>query len=109
MLYKFKGTIELVWPEEIIGGQYSKRDFLVKEIGWNSEYDNFISFPLRNDKINLVTEDNIGSEVDITFRINARKWKNWEQRYYNNLGVVGVKVKEWSNPEDWDVDDDLPF
>jgi Domain of unknown function (DUF3127) len=118
------GSLKVKNNEQVVSEKFRKREFVITDS--SSQYPQYISFQLTQDKCPLLDSYNIGDEITVHFNLRGREWKSpqGEIKYFNSLeawrierkgnAVVNAPANE-SYPaptiEDMpmDVKDDLPF
>lgn len=127
---QLKGRIELIREVQQITETFSKREFVLIT-DENSDYPQFITIQLIQDKTRLLDQYKVGDVVTCEINIEGRKWVNpeGEAKYFNTIKAWKVFQAEVSHQGqqvesqsaqsagapvggDWlasDDSDDLPF
>ena len=114
------GTVKAVMEIRQVSDSFKVREFVITDN--SSQYPQHISFQLAQDKVDLITENLVGSDVTVTFNLRGREWtdpKTGNVRYFNSLDAWKIESQAAGNtppapstpPADFNVaeDDDLPF
>ncbi len=88
-----------------ISEKFKKRDFVLKD--QSSQYPQFISFQLTQDKTNLIDQYAVGSEIKVHFNMRGREWHSpqGETKYFNTLecwrieGITNLQVETYQNKQ----------
>jgi single-strand DNA-binding protein len=104
-----KGTIVELMPEQTFG-KTRKRELVIET---QDKWPQLIKLEVINDKLPILDGLRIGEEVDVSFDIKGRKWK---ESYFVNLQawkiVRGDESAQDPAPDDINQDagdDDIPF
>jgi len=109
-----KGTLYYKNQIKIITDSFKKQEFVL-EVVENSEYPEFISMELIQDKCGLIDKFDLGTELTVQFNLKGRKWDDPKGgvRFFNTLQawkVSGDVANQSQSPATADEeDDDLPF
>ncbi len=105
-------------------GQKGFRKRLVVLEQDKGRFTNYIPVEFTNDNCDKVDGLSVGSEIEVTYRLNGRKWQkdpSAEVKYFVNIEALSYSVKGESNAEsgnrDFDEanaeltysDEDIPF
>jgi hypothetical protein len=118
-MFSLKGTLKVIGKEQQISDKFKKRDFVL--VDNSSQYPQFISFQITQDKVNLLDTLNEGEEVTVYFNLRGREWTSPqnEVKYFNTLEAwkieggqstgMGVSQNIPAASLSATPDDDLPF
>jgi len=114
------GTLKVIKEEQKVSDKFKKREFILTDN--SSQYPQYISFQLTQDKCSLLDQYSVGDMVNIHFNIRGREWTSpqGEIKYFNTLeawkidgnakgqprGQAMESTQDISSPQ---VNDDLPF
>jgi hypothetical protein len=122
MSLQIKGKLKVKGQEQIVSDRFRKREFVLLDD--STQYPQYISFQLTQDKCAMLDSFNTGDEMVVSFNLRGREWKSpkGEVKYFNSLEAWRIeKVTAAANsnkdqhyepvPEygKGDVTDDLPF
>jgi len=84
-MFNITGTLKVKNAAQQVSEKFKKREFVITDN--SSQYPQFISFQLTQDKCNLLDNYNIGDELKVYFNLRGREWKDkqGETRYFNSL------------------------
>lgn len=84
-MFNITGTLKVKNAAQQVSEKFKKREFVITDN--SSQYPQFISFQLTQDKCNLLDAYNLGDEIKVYFNLRGREWKdkNGETRYFNSL------------------------
>ena len=118
-MFSLKGTLKMIGQELQVSEKFKKRDFVL--VDNSSQYPQFLSFQLTQDKVSLMDTYNEGDEVTVYFNLRGREWTSPanEVKYFNTLeawkieggqasGASAQRVPQVANIEA-SQEDDLPF
>ena len=128
-MFNVTGTLKEIFQEQQVSDRFRKREFVITVN--SSQYPQYISFQLTQDKCGLIEPFQNGEEIKVHFNLRGREWKDKEGKikYFNSLeawkieraaagntnpvsNTVSTPVKEESGTESFStktIDDDLPF
>ena len=117
------GTLKVKSDTQQISEKFKKRDFVLTEN--SSQYPQYISLQLAQDKCDLIDKFKIGDELKVSINLKGREWTSpaGEIKYFNTIeawriekaGVASNKVTTESSQQSnnsissSDSDDELPF
>ena len=124
------GQLKLKGEIQQVSEKFKKREFVVT-IDATSQYPQFISIQLNQDKCNLIDNYSIGDEIKVQINLRGREWKSpqGETKYFNtieawriesfskgsNNSIVEIKSESSPMPTESTFsatpmqEDDLPF
>ena len=84
-MFSITGTIKVKGNEQQVSGKFKKREFVITEN--SSQYPQFISFQLTQERCGLLDPFNEGSEIKVFFNLRGREWVSPqnETKYFNSL------------------------
>ena len=85
MSLQVKGKLKVKGSEQAINDRFRKREFVLTDD--SSQYPQYISFQLTQDKCALLDAFNIGDEMTVSFNLRGREWTSpkGEVKYFNSL------------------------
>lgn len=116
------GTLKVKNNEQAVSEKFRKREFVITDS--STQYPQYISFQLTQDKCSLLDAYNVGDEITVHFNLRGREWKSpqGEIKYFNSLEAWRLERKSSAAPQQqdnypaptiedmpMDVKDDLPF
>ena len=117
---KLKVTIEEIRETVQVTDSFCKREVIFRDDA--TQYPQFISMQLVQDKCDLIQPFKVGEELEVDFNVNGRLWINpqGEKKYFNSLdiwrisktpheGAKPVAVAATTIIEDIEESEDLPF
>jgi hypothetical protein len=119
---KIKGVVHLIEDTKTYGQKGFRKRLVVLEQD-KERFVNYVPLEFTNDGCDSVDGLNVGDEVEVTFRLNGRKWQKdagSDVKYFLNAEALSFKVFEGksSTPsrkvndelaENSFQDDDVPF
>ncbi len=126
---KVKGIVHVIEDTKTFGQRGFRKRLVVLEQD-NGRFQNFVPVEFLQDACDQVDGLNVGDEVEVTYRLNGRKWQrdpNSEVKFFLNLEATNYSVLSGagasssshdefsSNPNDdlnqaaYEDDDDVPF
>lgn len=111
---KVTGKIHNVGALRVVSEKFKSKDVVILT---EDKYPQFITVQFTQDKTELITENNIGEQVEISINLRGREWKSptGEIKYFNtiegwqiNAMETAAVLKETPIMVD-DSNDDLPF
>ncbi len=116
------GTLKVKSNEQAVSEKFRKREFVITDS--STQYPQYISFQLTQDKCSLLDAYNVGDEITVHFNLRGREWKSpqGEIKYFNSLEAWRLERKSSAAAQQqdnypaptiedmpMDVKDDLPF
>jgi hypothetical protein len=118
---KLRGVVHLIEETKTYGQKGFRKRLVVLEQD-KQRFVNYVPLEFTNDGCDSVDSLNVGDQVEVTFRLNGRKWQkdaNSEVKFFLNAEAQGFKVldgKQAGSAEANDElaeaayeDDDVPF
>lgn len=106
-MLEFKGTVEKIFDEAVVGtkGSFRKREFVV--LGGN-DGKQYVTFTAVQTKCDLLKEISEGESITVQFLPKGRKWAKSDDdvRYYNSLEVMHILTSLKTKGKD-SFDDDV--
>lgn len=100
------GILKVKNQEQQISEKFKKREFVLT-VDPTSNYPQFVSFQLTQDKCGLLDQFNEGDEIKVNFNLRGREWrtKEGELKYFNSLEAwklesSGTAQKSSPEPEE---------
>ena len=113
---KVRGTIHLIEPTKTFGVKGFRKRVVVLEQDKGS-FTNYIPIEFTKDACDSVDELNEGDEIEVTYRLNGRKWQKdaeSEVKVFVSIEAMGHQVLSrgqvpQSGPVPVESGDDAPF
>ena len=108
----FIGELKVKGQTEQVTEKFTKRTFVLSDN--HDKYPQTVEFQLTQDRCMLLDSVNIGTEIEVTFVLKGREWRNpaGQTKYFNSLEVLKVKDVYGRNQITNELNgegDDLPF
>lgn len=91
-MFKISGKIRRISETQVISEKFQKREFVILT---NDQYPQSVQLEFTQERVNILDNYNVGSEVEVAFNINGREWKNpqsGEVKYFNTLQAFGINA-----------------
>lgn len=83
--YELIGTLKVKNDTQVVSEKFSKREFVITT-DTSSNYPQFISLQLTQDRCNLLDQYNVGDELKVSFNLRGREWSGPQGiRFFNSL------------------------
>ena len=109
---KVTGKIHNVGTLRVVSEKFKSKDVVLLT---DEKFPQYITIQFTQDKTDLITQNDIGQQVEVSINLRGREWKSpqGEIKYFNTIegwqiNAVGTAVKEPIIMVD-DSDNDLPF
>ena len=81
----------MIGQELQVSEKFKKRDFVL--VDNSSQYPQFLSFQLTQDKCNLIDAFNVNEQIEVSFNLRGREWTSpqGEVRYFNTLDAWRIE------------------
>jgi hypothetical protein len=91
-MFNITGILKSKQAEQQVSEKFRKREFVLAEN--SSQYPQFISFQLTQDRCSLVESMNAGDEIKVYFNLRGREWTNpqGELKYFNSLEAWKIEA-----------------
>lgn len=91
-MFTITGEIKVIKETVQVTEKFRKREFVL--IDDSSQYPQFISFQLTQDRCGLLDASNVGDRITVSFNLRGREWidKQGEVKYFNSLEVWRVEI-----------------
>src|SRR6185436_12079581 len=101
-MLQFKGKLKVKGSEQAVSDRFRKREFVI--VDDSSQYPQFVSFQLTQDKCALLDNINIGDEIVVSFNLKGREWKSpqGEIKYFNSLEAWKIDKSSASSQANYD-------
>jgi hypothetical protein len=112
-MYTIKGSLKSLGEELQVSEKFKKRDFVL--VDNSSQYPQFLSFQLTQDKVSLMDNIKEGEEITVYFNLRGREWTSPqnELKYFNTLEAWKIEAGEIAAPKKESKkeveDEDVPF
>lgn len=125
--FEVNGTLKVKKDTQVVSDKFSKREFVITT-DLATQYPQYISLQLTQDKCVLLDAYQVGDEIKVSFNLRGREWSGPEGiRYFNSLEawrIEKVGATQQSAPQatapsfaneasvmqnDNAANDDLPF
>lgn len=121
MTFNITGTLKVKKDEQVISDRFKKREFVL--VDDSTQYPQFISFQLTQDKCSLLDAMNEGQKITVHFNLKGREWQSpqGETKYFTTLEAWKIDAAQGSSSSpaaeaipNYDAypapsNDDLPF
>jgi hypothetical protein len=119
---QLSGILKVKKDEQSVNERFRKREFILTDN--SSQYPQFISFQLTQDRCSQLDSVNVGESITVHFNIRGREWTSpqGEIKYFNSLeawkidrmqsrgsGEMNQSVPDYSSVQQAPPSDDLPF
>jgi hypothetical protein len=85
--FETTGILKLKKDTQVVSDKFSKREFVVTT-DVNTQYPQYISMQLSQDKCSLLDAYQVGDEIKVYFNLRGREWNGPDGvRYFNTLEV----------------------
>ena len=108
---KITGKIKLIGQTEQVSDKFKKRELVVTTFE-NPTYPQHISMQCTNDKVVMLDNLTVGTEVSIEANLRGREWTSptGQIKYFNTIECWKLDIIcEAVKPSATIPDDDLPF
>lgn len=83
--FETTGILKVKRDTQQVSEKFSKRDFVITT-DTSTQYPQYISMQLTQDKCALLDAYNVGDEIKVSFNLRGREWNGPEGiRYFNSL------------------------
>lgn len=83
--YELIGTLKVKNDTQVVSEKFSKREFVITT-DTSSNYPQFISLQLTQDRCSLLDQYNVGDELKVSFNLRGREWSGPQGiRFFNSL------------------------
>ena len=83
--FELNGTLKIKNDTQVVSDKFSKREFVLTT-DTASQYPQYISLQLTQDKCALLDQFQIGDELKVSFNLRGREWSGPQGiRYFNSL------------------------
>lgn len=123
-MFNITGTLKVKTAEQKVSEKFRKRDFVLTDNA--SQYPQYISFQLVQDRCSLLDAFNEGQEIRVFFNLRGREWRapSGEVKYFNTLeawkiesvsaaqpasGTMATATPDVTTFSGGESEDDLPF
>jgi hypothetical protein len=85
--FETTGILKVKKETQVISDKFSKREFVLTT-DQSTQYPQYISMQLTQDKCSLLDAYNVGDEIKVHFNLRGREWNGPEGvRYFNTIEV----------------------
>lgn len=97
-MFNITGTLKMKTPEQKVSEKFRKRDFVLTDSA--SQYPQFISFQLVQDRCTLLDAFEEGQEIRVFFNLRGREWKapSGETKFFNTLEAWKLELVSAQQP-----------
>ena len=91
---KIKGTVHLVEETKTYGQKGFRKRLVVIEQD-NGRFTNYVPVEFTNDRCDAVNELKVGDQIEVTYRLNGRKWQKdptAEVKFFLNAEAIDFTV-----------------
>jgi hypothetical protein len=91
MAFDAVGRLHLAYETKQVSERFTKREFVVELA--DGKYPQFVLFQLTGDRCSQLDAHKVGDQVQITFNVRGREWRNpqGEVKYFNSLDVWKIE------------------
>jgi Domain of unknown function (DUF3127) len=101
-MFNITGTLKAKYAEQQVSERFRKRDFVLTDN--SSQYPQFITFQLVQDRCSLVEPFNDGDEIRVFFNLRGREWKApaGDVKYFNTIEAWKIEpVQTAAQPQNF--------
>jgi len=116
-MFNITGTLKVKNAEQQVSDKFRKREFVITDN--SSQFPQYLTFQLTQDKCSLIESYNLGDEIKVYFNLRGREWtKDGQTKFFNSIEAWKIEGNTASAPasgtfnqvtEMTAADDDLPF
>ncbi len=100
--FETAGLLKVKKDTQAVSDKFSKREFVIAT-DTSTQYPQYISFVLTQDKCGLLDAVNEGDEVKVNFNLRGREWAGPEGvRYFNSLEAWKIERVGAGQPAAYD-------
>lgn len=98
-MFNITGTLKAKFAEQQVSDRFRKRDFVLTDN--SSQYPQYISFQLTQDRTGLVEPFREGDEIRVFFNLRGREWKapTGETKYFNTIEAWKIEPVQVAQPQ----------
>jgi hypothetical protein len=84
--FELIGNLKVKQDTQVVSDKFSKREFVLTT-DTSTQYPQYISLQLTQDKCSLLDSFNVGEELKVSFNLRGREWNNPNKgvQYFNSL------------------------
>ncbi len=83
--FEVTGTLKVKRDTQVVSEKFSKREFVLTT-DTSTQYPQYISLQLTQDKCGLLDNFQVGEEMKVSFNLRGREWSGPEGvKYFNSL------------------------
>lgn len=81
------GILKVKFDTQVVSEKFKKREMVLTITEGPSGYQQFVTFQLTQDKVNIIDQYNEGDEIKVQFNLRGREWisPQNEKKYFNTL------------------------
>ncbi len=108
---KVTGKIHNVGALRVVSEKFKSKDVVLLT---DEKFPQYITIQFTQEKTNMITESNLGEQVEVSINLRGREWKSptGEIKYFNTIEGWQVNAVEGAvslKETPLDCSDDLPF
>jgi hypothetical protein len=91
-MYTLTGTLKVKSDEQQVSEKFKKREFVIADN--SSQYPQFISLQLTQDKCSAIDQYKVGEELKVFFNLRGREWTDnkGQVKYFNSLEAWKIEA-----------------
>lgn len=98
-MFNITGTLKAKYAEQQVSERFRKRDFVLTDN--SSQYPQYITFQLVQDRCSLVEPFREGDEIRVFFNLRGREWKApaGDVKYFNTIEAWKIEPVQTAQPQ----------
>lgn len=105
------GILKVKFDTQVVSEKFKKREFVLTTDA-ESQYPQFISMQVTQDKCLLLDAVNVGDELKVSINLRGREWSGPQGiKYFNTIEAWKIDRMKWENNVNNSTEsaDDLPY
>jgi len=97
--FELIGNLKVKQDTQVVSDKFSKREFVLTT-DTSTQYPQYISLQLTQDKCSLLDSFNVGEELKVSFNLRGREWNNPTKgvQYFNSLEAWRIERASNASP-----------